>query len=82
MQRYRSVSGTLCIIYFLFSISPDLLSSSVGSALALWGGRSVTPQSKNANFFLSARKLGFKEVVWGLMLRKKSSGGENQIPSP
>lgn len=45
-------------------------------------GPALAPRSKSENFFLSARKLGFKGAVWGLMLRKELPGGGNQIPSP
>lgn len=78
VQWWRSVSGTLIIDLSVQGSFPALrdLPWHRGS------GAPATPRSKSANFFLSARKLGFKEVVWGLMLRKKWAGGGNPIPSP
>lgn len=65
------VSVGHCICYLSFIIYHSWAPSQCRGTCPGTQG-SVTPQSKSANFFLSARKFGFKGVVWGLMLGKKS----------
>lgn len=57
VNRTLRIHYLFFIYYYLLFISPGLLAS---AALALQGGLSVTPRSKSANFFLSARKFGSK----------------------